>query len=47
MANILILGGGFAGVVAAEHLSRALDPAEHQLTLVSRSPLERAWERRR
>lgn len=37
MANILILGGGFAGVVAAERLSRALDPAEHQITLVSRS----------
>src|SRR5215207_8686780 len=37
MANILILGGGFAGVVAAERLARALDPAEHQITLVSRS----------
>ena len=37
MANILILGGGFAGVMAAERLARALDPAEHQLTLVSRS----------
>jgi len=37
VANILILGGGFAGVVAAERLARALDPAEHQLTLVSRS----------
>ena len=37
MANVLILGGGFAGVVAAERLARALDPAEHQLTLVSRA----------
>jgi sulfide:quinone oxidoreductase len=37
MANILIVGGGFAGVVAAERLARLLDPAEHQLTLVSRS----------
>lgn len=37
MANVLILGGGFAGVVAAERLARALDPAEHQLTLVARS----------
>ena len=37
MANILILGGGFAGVVAAERLARALDPAEHQITMVSRS----------
>src|SRR5205085_9746783 len=37
MANILILGGGFAGVVAAERLARTLDLAEHQVTLVSRS----------
>jgi sulfide:quinone oxidoreductase len=37
MANILILGGGFAGVVVAERLARLLDPAEHQITLVSRS----------
>jgi sulfide:quinone oxidoreductase len=37
MANVLILGGGFAGVVAAERLAHALDPAEHQLTLVSRA----------
>lgn len=36
MANILILGGGFAGVVAAERLARALDSSEHQITLVSR-----------
>jgi sulfide:quinone oxidoreductase len=36
MANILILGGGFGGVVAAERLAKALGP-EHQLTLVSRS----------
>ena len=37
MANVLILGGGFAGVVAAERLAHLLDPSEHQLTLVSRS----------
>lgn len=36
MAKILILGGGFGGVVAAEDLARKLD-AEHQITLVSRS----------
>src|SRR5437868_5117150 len=35
MANVLILGGGFGGVVAAEALAKALGP-EHQLTLVSR-----------
>lgn len=37
MANILILGGGFGGVVAAEQLAKTLGP-EHQITLVSRSP---------
>jgi len=36
MSNVLIVGGGFAGVVAAERLSRSLGP-EHQLTLVSRA----------
>lgn len=36
MANIIILGGGFGGVVAAEHLARTLD-AQHHLTLVSRA----------
>lgn len=36
MANILILGGGFGGVVAAEQLAKRLAP-EHQITLVSRS----------
>jgi sulfide:quinone oxidoreductase len=36
MANILILGGGFGGVVAAESLARQI-PKEHQITLVSRS----------
>ncbi|MDT7809680.1 MAG: sulfide:quinone oxidoreductase [Acidobacteriota bacterium] len=36
MANILILGGGFGGMVAAEHLAKALS-TEHQITLVSRS----------
>ena len=37
MANVLILGGGFAGVVAAERLARSLDLTEHQVTLVSRT----------
>lgn len=36
MSNILILGGGFGGVVAAESLAKRLGP-EHQITLVSRS----------
>lgn len=36
MAKILILGGGFGGVVAAEHLAENLGD-EHQVTLVSRS----------
>ena len=36
MANILILGGGFGGVIATEHLAKSLSP-EHQITLVSRS----------
>jgi len=35
MANVLILGGGFGGVVAAEALAKTLAP-EHQITLVSR-----------
>lgn len=36
MAKILILGGGFGGVVAAEHLAELLGD-EHQITLVSRN----------
>jgi len=36
MAKVLILGGGFGGVVAAEHLAEQLGE-EHQITLVSRS----------
>ncbi|HKZ80715.1 MAG TPA: FAD-dependent oxidoreductase, partial [Pyrinomonadaceae bacterium] len=36
MANVVVAGGGFAGVVAAESLATRLDP-EHQITLVSRS----------
>lgn len=36
MAKVLILGGGFGGVVAAERLAKELDD-EHQITLVSRS----------
>jgi sulfide:quinone oxidoreductase len=36
MAKILIVGGGFGGVVAAESLARKLE-REHQVVLVSRS----------
>ncbi|HEY3040682.1 MAG TPA: FAD-dependent oxidoreductase [Pyrinomonadaceae bacterium] len=36
MARILIVGGGFGGVVAAESLAKKLGD-EHQITLVSRS----------
>ena len=36
MARVLILGGGFGGVVAAEHLAEQLSD-DHQITLVSRS----------
>jgi len=36
MAKVLILGGGFSGVVAAERLAEQLGD-EHQITLVSRS----------
>lgn len=36
MARVLILGGGFGGVVAAQRLAERLS-YEHQLTLVSRS----------
>ena len=36
MANILVLGGGFGGVVAAERLAKTIGP-EHQITLVSRT----------
>jgi sulfide:quinone oxidoreductase len=35
MANVLILGGGFGGVVAAERLAKTLD-GKHRITLVSR-----------
>jgi sulfide:quinone oxidoreductase len=35
MANVLILGGGFGGVVSAERLAKTLSP-EHNITLVSR-----------
>src|SRR5690349_16258283 len=34
MSNILILGGGFGGLVVAERLSEILDN-KHQITLVS------------
>ena len=36
MANILILGAGFGGLVAAESLSKEIGD-EHQITLISRS----------
>ena len=36
MARILILGGGFGGLIAAEHLSKKLK-GEHRITLVSPS----------
>ena len=36
MAKVLVLGGGFGGVVAAERLAEQLSD-EHQITLVSRS----------
>ncbi|HEU4872447.1 MAG TPA: FAD-dependent oxidoreductase, partial [Pyrinomonadaceae bacterium] len=36
MAKVLILGGGFGGVIAAERLAEQLGD-EHQITLVSRS----------
>jgi len=36
LAKILILGGGFGGIVAAERLANELSD-EHQITLVSRS----------
>jgi sulfide:quinone oxidoreductase len=37
MVKVLILGGGFAGVIAAERLAEELKD-EHQITLVSRTP---------
>ncbi len=36
MARVLVVGGGFAGVVAAESLAKKLGP-EHDITLVSRN----------
>jgi sulfide:quinone oxidoreductase len=36
MAKVLVVGGGFAGVVAAESLAKQLE-GEHEITLVSRS----------
>src|SRR5215218_6628371 len=35
MANILILGGGFGGLIAAERLAAAAFDAAHQITLVA------------
>lgn len=42
MAHVLILGGGFGGVVAAERLSKTLGP-EHRITLVSRGGRFTFW----
>jgi sulfide:quinone oxidoreductase len=36
MATVLIVGGGFGGVVAAESLAKKLG-RDHEITLVSRS----------
>ena len=36
MAKILIIGGGFAGLIAAERLAESLDRS-HQITLLSHS----------
>ena len=36
MAHVLILGGGFGGVVAAKALATTLGP-EHRITLISRN----------
>lgn len=38
MANVLILGGGFGGLIAAEKLAAALLLGENRITLVSRRP---------
>lgn len=35
MSNIIILGGGFAGLITAEHLAAELENESHQITLVS------------
>ena len=37
MARVVIVGGGFGGVVAAESLAKKLG-VEHEITVVSRSP---------
>ena len=37
MANILILGGGFGGLVTAERLAASIDISEHQITVVAPS----------
>jgi sulfide:quinone oxidoreductase len=37
MAKVVILGGGFGGLIAAERLSASIDPS-HQITLVSPNP---------
>jgi sulfide:quinone oxidoreductase len=38
MANVLIIGGGFGGLVVAERLSELLDRAAHSITLVAPKP---------
>ncbi len=37
MAKILILGGGFAGLVTAESLAESIDRQQHEITLISPS----------
>lgn len=39
MKQLLILGAGTAGTMAASHLSRRLDPHEWQITLVDQDPI--------
>lgn len=35
MASIVILGGGFGGLLAAQNLARLLDDSQHRITLIS------------
>jgi sulfide:quinone oxidoreductase len=35
MANILIIGGGFGGLITAERLAKKIDVSQHQITLVA------------
>jgi hypothetical protein len=42
MANILILGGGFGGVVAAEYLAKQVGE-KHQITLINELTKDIGW----